>query len=88
MPAHLNHSCISNSIMDFIGDVMTIYALRDIKKDEEITIRYFPPELAYVQRNEYAVNKYKFICDCKLCDLDKMGKSAYAFPFTNKYLQK
>lgn len=71
MPAHLNHSCISNSIMDFIGDVMTIYALRDIKKNEEITIRYFPPELAYTQRDEYAVNKYKFKCDCQLCDLDR-----------------
>jgi tetratricopeptide (TPR) repeat protein len=39
MSAFFNHACISNAIMDFIGDVMTIYAIRDIQKDEEILIR-------------------------------------------------
>ena len=39
LSAFFNHSCISNCIKKTIGDMMTFYALRDIEKGEEITIR-------------------------------------------------
>jgi hypothetical protein len=40
-PAYINHSCAHNCENVFIGDVMFIYAKRDIAKGEEITHRYF-----------------------------------------------
>jgi len=71
MPSHFNHSCIPNSVIDFIGDVMTIYSSRDIQKGEEVTIKYFPPDISFSQRCEYSTNKYNFKCDCCLCQLDR-----------------
>ena len=38
-PAFFNHSCISNCLVNTIGDLNLFYAQRDIEKDEEITIR-------------------------------------------------
>lgn len=70
-PAFFNHACVSNCIMDFIGDVMTIHTLRDVQKGEELCIRYFPPEIAFSQREEYTMNKFKFKCDCILCNTDR-----------------
>ena len=67
-PAMLNHSCISDTVILFLGDIMILYAKRDLKKGEEITNRYFQGDYAY--RVESA-KTYNFKCDCRLCMLDK-----------------
>ena len=69
--AFFNHSCISNVILTTIGDVMLFYSQRDIAKDEELTIRYFPPEWAYTDKIDRAMQMYGFKCDCVLCKLDE-----------------
>jgi len=67
-PALLNHSCVSDTVILYIGDIMILYAKRDIKKDEEITNKYFSG--VYSNRNEIS-KTYNFKCDCRLCVLDK-----------------
>jgi tetratricopeptide (TPR) repeat protein len=71
LPSHFNHSCVHNCVIDYIGDVMIICASRDINVNEEVTIHYFPPEMSFKQRNDYAMTKYKFKCDCTLCQMDE-----------------
>jgi len=67
-PAMLNHSCVSDTVILYLGDIMILYAKRDIKKDEEINNKYFSG--MYSSRNEIA-KTYNFKCDCRLCMLDK-----------------
>jgi len=66
-----NHSCCSNAIMQTIGDMMMFYSIKNIQKDEEITISYFPPEWDYNLKIERSIDVYGFKCDCKLCEMDE-----------------
>ena len=67
-PSYFNPSCVCNSIRLFFGNLMLIYARKDLKKDEEITVNYFGTE-NYSKRKE-SMQVYDFECDCKLCTLD------------------
>ena len=69
--AFFNHSCISNCVVNTIGDIIMIHSHKDIQKGEELTIRYFPPEWAYEDKVERATSIYGFKCDCKLCTIDE-----------------
>ena len=71
LSSFFNHSCISNCVVNTIGDVIIFTAERDIHKNEEITIRYFPPEWAYSDKIERGMDIYGFKCDCSLCKLDE-----------------
>ena len=37
----LNHSCVANASVDFLGDMLFVFAKEDIGKSDEITINYF-----------------------------------------------
>lgn len=67
-PSMFNHDCISDTIILFIGDLMILYAKHDIKKNDEITNKYFPG--SYASRCESAAS-YNFKCNCRLCLLDE-----------------
>ena len=71
LSAFFNHSCVSNCVVNTIGDVIIFTAERDIEKNEEITIRYFPPEWSYSDKLERGMDIYGFKCDCSLCKLDE-----------------
>ena len=71
LSSFFNHSCISNCVVNTIGDIIIFTAERDIHKNEEITIRYFPPEWAYSDKIERSMDVYGFKCDCPLCKLDQ-----------------
>jgi tetratricopeptide (TPR) repeat protein len=72
-PSYFNHSCIANVTRIFFGDVMMIYALRDIQKSEELTMSYFGYVPDYEIRAERCMY-YGFVCDCLLCQLDREEK--------------
>ena len=57
--------------MRTLGDMMMFYSIKDIQKDEEVTIRYFPPEWSFKVKIERSIDIYGFKCDCKLCALDE-----------------
>ena len=68
--SRLNHSCEPNSNNNWKENLqkMTIYALNDIEKGDEITISYNQtPNTIYKQRQRKLLNVLKFHCNCKLC---------------------
>ena len=69
-PSFINHSCLSNTFHLFYGDIMMVYAIKDLKKGEEITLSYLDPFETYEKRLE-KMKCYKFTCNCELCVLDR-----------------
>jgi len=53
-PSYFNHSCVANCQRVFFGDVMLIYASKDIDMGEELYFRYFPSDLFYKKRSDIA----------------------------------
>lgn len=68
--SYANHSCLQNTSRSFIGDMMIVRALRDIKAGEEIFMMYYPPDKSPAER-ERVDNSYKFQCDCPLCKINR-----------------
>uniref|UniRef100_A0A914Q547 SET domain-containing protein n=1 Tax=Panagrolaimus davidi TaxID=227884 RepID=A0A914Q547_9BILA len=72
--SYFNHSCLGNAFNSFYGgNVMVIHAAADIKKGEEICFSYGSPYTAYLERKK-KFEKWKFQCDCKLCETDANDK--------------
>ena len=58
--AHFKHACMPNTKIFFIGDLVFLYAGRDIDADEELTIA----------KNTDKEKSAEFGCECHLCELD------------------
>jgi hypothetical protein len=65
LPSFLNHSCVPNASVDFLGDMLFLFAKQYIRKNKEITINYCGSNksLSYEDRCDY-IEKYGFKCDC------------------------
>ncbi|EXJ95655.1 hypothetical protein A1O1_00777 [Capronia coronata CBS 617.96] len=78
-PALVNHSCDPNAYVRFDifspshqpGDQasgsLSVHALRDIGKDEEITISYVDTTFPLERRRQELRERYFFSCQCDLC---------------------
>ena len=87
-PSFLNHSCVGNAIRVFLGDLLLIYAKKDVKKGEEITVNYFSSDLN-TDRKEKCFKYYNFKCDCRLCVVDsKDTNQKKREPYLNEILSK
>jgi len=64
--AYLNHSCVSNSKKDFVGDLMILRAARRIAAGEEITHSY-DETIDYDARVAALQKTWGFKCKCPLC---------------------
>jgi hypothetical protein len=73
-PSFFNHSCMDNTSRIVLGDLLFLHAKRDIKKNEEITLRYFGAD-NYSERLNLAKVHYNFKCDCILCKFDRGDKN-------------
>jgi tetratricopeptide (TPR) repeat protein len=73
LPSFINHSCIVNTRRTFYGDVMVLFSTKTIKPDEEITLRYCDISLSVEERSK-SFEKYNFVCDCRLCEMDRADK--------------
>lgn len=69
-----NHSCLPNAMYD-IDDkgTLTIHSIREIKRDEEVTINYvlIPAFLAMnnaTERRKMLLEEFKFSCECASCN--------------------
>ena len=69
LPSFFNHSCINNTSRIVLGDLLFLHAKQDIKKNEEITVKYFGTD-NYSERMKSAKERYNFECDCSLCKFD------------------
>ncbi|KAG6358541.1 hypothetical protein INS49_012058 [Diaporthe citri] len=68
--SYMNHSCLPNTKRAFIGDMMIVRAVRDIKAGEEILTSYQPASTSFPKRKE-KLSLWGFQCDCPLCQLEK-----------------
>ncbi|KAM7191950.1 hypothetical protein V8F20_009074 [Naviculisporaceae sp. PSN 640] len=69
--SRFNHDCRPNAIAHFSEKTlaMTIVASRDIGPEEELTISYIDPTLAYAERQSTLHQIWGFTCTCSLCSL-------------------
>ena len=67
----INHACDNNSQKSWNDSIKrhTVHALRDIEKDEEITIYYLGVLNNRKARQEALRRKFAFTCSCRLCSL-------------------
>ncbi|KAL4795817.1 TPR domain protein [Aspergillus venezuelensis] len=79
LASYLNHSCYSNTVRSFIGDMMIARAAQDLPANTELTFAYSSP---FDRSNDpdYYKENWGFTCNCGLCldarnigDLAKRG---------------
>lgn len=65
----INHACDSNAVNHWNEnlDQLTIHAIRDIRKGEEITISYLSALQNRQTRQEDLLQNFRFTCACQLC---------------------
>ncbi|KAI0409420.1 SET domain-containing protein [Xylaria palmicola] len=70
--AMVNHSCIPNAFVQFVGRTAVLHAYHHIGKDEEIEISYIDCNLHLTHRQEVLKTRYHFTCSCRRCrdDMD------------------
>jgi hypothetical protein len=67
----LRNSCSPSAALrwDAKSLTMTLYAVRDIKKSEEITISYIDPLHTGAERQKIIAHQFGFSCSCSKCTL-------------------
>ena len=70
LAAIINHSCASNAVKVFAGEIMAVHANAPISKGEEIGWSYIPATQPYHIRQEQISRKFGFQCKCKRCVLE------------------
>ncbi|KAI1504356.1 hypothetical protein F5X99DRAFT_423828 [Biscogniauxia marginata] len=68
--AMVNHSCVPNAFVQFIGRKAILHAYQEIKKDEEIEISYIECTPHRTHRQEALKRRYHFDCTCLRCEDD------------------
>lgn len=69
--SHINHECISNAQIAFLGDLAVLRARRDIAAGEEISLIYSCPE-NLEKRQKNLKESWGFECDCSLCSAEAL----------------
>jgi hypothetical protein len=69
--SRINSECCANVHFNFNAQCnhATVYAIRDIKKDEEILNCYIGSYQSRADRQEYLFSKFGFRCSCRVCTL-------------------
>jgi tetratricopeptide (TPR) repeat protein len=69
--ARVNHNCLPNAFYryDDATFALELFALRDIREDEEITITYIDPNqgIKFAERQKLLGSQWGFECDCSIC---------------------
>ncbi|KAK5133836.1 hypothetical protein LTR08_007167 [Meristemomyces frigidus] len=73
--SYLNHSCVSNSKKEYVGDLMVLRAARPIGAGEEITHSYNESG-DYDARTAALKTTWGFACTCALCLAEKADGTA------------
>lgn len=72
--SHINHNCYPNVSIDYPQRqsqyVITVRAIRDIKKDEQLFETYVNPRWNKETRQTYLDKSYLFTCQCERCKTD------------------
>jgi hypothetical protein len=72
--SHINHNCYPNVSIDYPQRnsqyKITVRAIRDIKKDEQLFETYVNPRWNKETRQTYLDKSYLFTCKCERCETD------------------
>ena len=73
--SYLNHACLPNAqhTWNEVPRHLTIHAVRDIEKGEEITISYLNDHPTHAIRRKVLQDMFRFSCSCQLCHLPPPG---------------
>ena len=72
VPSFINHSCAPNAHRLNVGQVMLIFASRDLAAGAEITIKYYDTLIPKKEREAYA-SKRGYTCNCARCAFESTG---------------
>ena len=67
LAASINHSCDPNAVVIIDGAQLSLRSLREIGKEEEITISYIDNTDPYHRRQSLLAEQYFFTCSCSKC---------------------
>lgn len=70
IPSYFNHSCVPNCRRIFTGDYCIIFALRDIKENEELTYSYLVDH-DFEERSQALCHRWSFKCTCDWCEFER-----------------
>lgn len=76
--AHMNHSCVPNTMRAFIGDVFISRATKDIRAGEELFQQYAPVKADPGLRTKLYMENWGFECGCGLCVGERAADPARA----------
>jgi hypothetical protein len=62
-----NHSCHPNAVWSNKGNELSVRALQDFQRGEEICLPYVGTFRATVDRRRDLLSRYRFTCSCALC---------------------
>ncbi|KAH9908013.1 tetratricopeptide [Xylariomycetidae sp. FL2044] len=75
LTSRANHSCVSNTNKEALGDLMILRATRPIKAGDEVTHSY-DESSDYETRAASLMTTWGFECTCKLCETEKSEDAA------------
>lgn len=75
--SRINHSCAPNAVFGLVGEgfTMAITAVREITRNEEISLNYIGTEeggllASRQERRRLLAASWKFLCQCRICSLE------------------
>ncbi|KAK3393249.1 hypothetical protein B0H63DRAFT_406376 [Podospora didyma] len=74
--AHMNHSCVPNTMRSFLGDILISRATRDVAEGEEVFQQYVPVSSRVDERNLQYKHSWGFECRCTLCEGERRSPAA------------
>lgn len=66
----MNHECIGNAQVAFIGDMIIVRAAKPLSANTEITFPYIATKKHYEQRQACHEKSWQFKCSCGLCQAE------------------
>lgn len=66
-----DHSCVPNAAPVFVGNRITVRAMKHVKDGEKVVINYVDLKMPYGKRREALRSQYYFDCDCIRCLYEK-----------------
>lgn len=75
--ARINHSCRPNAHRSWNDNLqrLTVHAVRDIERGQEIAISYLGETLSYIKRQAILKHRFRFDCACRLCSATQFQRS-------------
>jgi hypothetical protein len=78
LPSFINHACAPNSCKLLVGHTVFLRAARDLRKGEEVTIKYFDVASPEPERAARAKRFGIETCACQRCKVERVGHAEAA----------